>query len=156
MHRGLDVIRKEAWPFYRTISGVRLYWELEEPKGPKGSNCPGIKSTLSHHSTRSHILGENRQGETTASARMASSAPRCTHCGKQRTALKRCSVCKHASHCGSECQNAGWKTHMPTCAPPLSRNDLHEKVTAASAGRDPLGPSGSSSSQHRRTPEIVL
>ena len=32
---GADVIRKEAWPFYRTISGVRLCWELEEPKGPK-------------------------------------------------------------------------------------------------------------------------
>ena len=29
---GLDVIRKEAWPFYRTISGVRQYWELEESK----------------------------------------------------------------------------------------------------------------------------
>ena len=27
---------KEAWSFYRTISGVRLCWELEEPKGPKG------------------------------------------------------------------------------------------------------------------------
>jgi len=26
----------KAWPFYRTISGVRLCWELEEPKGPKG------------------------------------------------------------------------------------------------------------------------
>jgi len=25
-----------AWPFYRTISGVRLCCELEEPKGPKG------------------------------------------------------------------------------------------------------------------------
>jgi len=34
------VIRKEAWPFYRTISGVRLCWELEEPKGPKG-HWPG-------------------------------------------------------------------------------------------------------------------
>ena len=33
---GLVVIRKEAWPFYKTISGVRLYWVLEEPKGPKG------------------------------------------------------------------------------------------------------------------------
>ena len=30
------MIRKEAWPFYITISGVRLWWELEEPKGPKG------------------------------------------------------------------------------------------------------------------------
>ena len=34
---GLHVIRKEAWPLYRTISCVRLCWELEEPKGPKGS-----------------------------------------------------------------------------------------------------------------------
>ena len=33
---GLDVIRKEAWSFYRTSSGVRLCWELEEPEGPKG------------------------------------------------------------------------------------------------------------------------
>ena len=33
--KGLNVIRKEAWPFYRTISGVRLYWVLEEPKEPK-------------------------------------------------------------------------------------------------------------------------
>jgi hypothetical protein len=32
---GPDVIRKEAWSFYRTISGVRLCLELEEPKGPK-------------------------------------------------------------------------------------------------------------------------
>ena len=32
---GLDVIRKEAWSFYRTISGVCLCWELEKPKGPK-------------------------------------------------------------------------------------------------------------------------
>ena len=35
---GADVIRKEAWPFYTTISGVRLCWGLEEPKGPKGSS----------------------------------------------------------------------------------------------------------------------
>ena len=32
---GLDVIREEAWSFYRTISGGRLCWELKEPKGPK-------------------------------------------------------------------------------------------------------------------------
>ena len=37
---GLDVIRKEAWPFYRTISGVRLHWVLEEPKGPKAKRRP--------------------------------------------------------------------------------------------------------------------
>ena len=33
---GPDVIRKDACPFYRTSSGVRLCWEIEEPKGPKG------------------------------------------------------------------------------------------------------------------------
>jgi hypothetical protein len=32
----LDEIRKEAWLFCRTSSSVRLYWELEEPKGPQG------------------------------------------------------------------------------------------------------------------------
>ena len=35
---GPDVIRKEAWSFYRTISVVRICWELEEPKGPKGQS----------------------------------------------------------------------------------------------------------------------
>ena len=29
------LIRKEAWLFCRTSSGVRLCWELEEPEGPK-------------------------------------------------------------------------------------------------------------------------
>ena len=38
--------RKEAWSFYRTISGVRLCWELEEPKGPKGPNPPQPGITL--------------------------------------------------------------------------------------------------------------
>ena len=33
----LDVIQKEAWPFYRTSSGVHLCWELEEPNGPTGA-----------------------------------------------------------------------------------------------------------------------
>ena len=32
---GADVVRKEAWLFYGTSSGVRLCWELEEPKVPK-------------------------------------------------------------------------------------------------------------------------
>ena len=30
------MIRKEVWSLYRTSSGVRLCWELEEPKGPEG------------------------------------------------------------------------------------------------------------------------
>ena len=36
---GRYVIRKEAWSLYRTSSGVRLCWELEKPKGPKGLVC---------------------------------------------------------------------------------------------------------------------
>jgi len=40
---GLNVIRREAWLFCGTSSGVRICWELEEPGGPKGpwySSCP--------------------------------------------------------------------------------------------------------------------
>ena len=36
LYRGYHVIRKEAGPFYRTSSSVRLWWEFKEPKGPKG------------------------------------------------------------------------------------------------------------------------
>ena len=42
---GADVIQKEAWSFYRTISGVRLCWELKEPKGPKGREPTMQEST---------------------------------------------------------------------------------------------------------------
>ena len=47
---GLHVIRKEAWSFYRTISGVRLCWELEEPEGPKGRSrhCLNATSPVRH------------------------------------------------------------------------------------------------------------
>jgi len=31
---------KEAWLFCRTSSGVRLCWELAEPKGPEGHFGP--------------------------------------------------------------------------------------------------------------------
>ena len=40
---GLDVIRKEARPLYRTSSGFRLCWELEKPKGPKFSSALGLR-----------------------------------------------------------------------------------------------------------------
>ena len=48
---GLDVIRKEACSFYRTISGVRLCWDLEEPKGPKGPK----RARLSVCDCRQHV-----------------------------------------------------------------------------------------------------
>jgi hypothetical protein len=37
---GYHVIRKEAEPFCRTSSSVRLWWEFKEPKGPKGRAFP--------------------------------------------------------------------------------------------------------------------
>ena len=40
---GADVIRKETWPFYGTISGVRLCWELEQPNGPEGQE-PSLRN----------------------------------------------------------------------------------------------------------------
>ena len=33
---------QEAWPFYRKKSGVRLCWELEEPKGPNAGGGPAL------------------------------------------------------------------------------------------------------------------
>ena len=42
--RGGCVVGRVSWPFYRTSSGVRLCWKLEEPKGPKGSVAPGCVS----------------------------------------------------------------------------------------------------------------
>ena len=46
------VIRKEAWSFCRTIAGVRLCWELEEPKGHKGAvdlTALGRVGVVLHH-----------------------------------------------------------------------------------------------------------
>ena len=42
---GLDVMRKEAWHFYRTCSGVRLCWELKEPTGPEEVKCGTLLHT---------------------------------------------------------------------------------------------------------------
>ena len=64
---------------------------------------------------------------------MAASAERCAHCGKQGVGFKRCSRCKQASYCGAECQNANWKRHKTTCAPPLPLQDIIPKIHAAHA-----------------------
>ena len=49
--RGLDVIRKKAWPFYRLSSGVRLCWELEGPEGPNGATAPRDNSLAEYRGT---------------------------------------------------------------------------------------------------------
>ena len=57
----------------------------------------------------------------------------CSHCGKQRAALKRCSRCKQTSYCGARCQNAAWKGHKKSC---VSLDDVFEKVNAAKLSED--------------------
>jgi len=57
----------------------------------------------------------------------------CSHCGKQRAALKRCSRCKQASYCGAGCQNAAWKGHKKSC---VTLEDVVERVNAAYLRRD--------------------
>jgi len=57
----------------------------------------------------------------------------CSHCGKEREELKRCSVCKHASYCGAVCQNAAWKKHKKTC---VTIEEVEKRVNAASEGAD--------------------
>ena len=64
---------------------------------------------------------------------MASSEASCAHCGKQRKALKRCSVCRREWYCGAECQKAGWKKHRRTC---LGLEQIREKVFAAEEACD--------------------
>ena len=67
---------------------------------------------------------------------MAASAESCAHCGKQGVGFKHCSVCKHACYCGVACQNANWKRHKKTCAPPVPMQDVGAKILAAHATGD--------------------
>ena len=54
---GLDVIRKEAWPFYRTIFGVCLCWQLEEAVGPEGLEVDQWGRALHCTTTRQRSRG---------------------------------------------------------------------------------------------------
>jgi hypothetical protein len=67
---------------------------------------------------------------------MTASAESCVQCGKQGTGFKRCSVCKQAFYCGAACQNANWKRHKKTCAPPVSLQDVAAKLNEAQASGD--------------------
>ena len=67
---------------------------------------------------------------------MADSAECCAHCGKHGAGFKRCSRCKQASYCGVACQNANWKRHKKTCAPPVPLQDVAAKINTAQAAGD--------------------
>ena len=69
---------------------------------------------------------------------MAASAESCAHCGKQGVGFQRCSRCKQTSYCGAECQNANWKRHKKTCAPPVTLKDLADAASAAGDWRGVL------------------
>ena len=47
--------QEEAWSFYRTIFGVRLCWELEEPKGPKGGSFGDALSFQAHPTLQGYL-----------------------------------------------------------------------------------------------------
>ena len=57
----------------------------------------------------------------------------CSHCGKQRKALKRCPRCKQASYCGAACQNAAWTQHKGTC---VTLDEVFEKWIEAGSVDD--------------------
>ena len=63
----------------------------------------------------------------------------CAHCGKQCAVLKRCSTCKEIWYCGAECQQAAWKGHKKSCAPPLPLRVVQQKVLAAMEANDAPG-----------------
>ena len=67
---------------------------------------------------------------------MAESVESCAHCDKQGAGFKRCSRCKQASYCGVACQNADWKRHKKTCAPPVPLQDVAAKINAAHDAQD--------------------
>jgi hypothetical protein len=67
---------------------------------------------------------------------MADSVESCAHCGKHGAGFKRCSRCKQASYCGVACQNANWKRHKKTCAPPVPLQDVAAKINSAQARGD--------------------
>jgi len=57
----------------------------------------------------------------------------CSHCGKECAELRRCSVCKHASYCGSACQTAAWKKHKKEC---VTLEEVRKRFDAAKKGED--------------------
>ena len=81
------MIRKEARPFYRTISGVRLCWELEEPKGPKGAVSHELQDHAHHARIQTQDERPRAQPRVLAHGKrlMLCSAPR----GQQRGDLAR-------------------------------------------------------------------
>ena len=72
---GPDVVRNEAWSFYGTIFGVRLCWELEGPKGPKGSGRRAQGSGLRAQGSGRRVQGPGIRAQG-AGLRAQGSGPR--------------------------------------------------------------------------------
>jgi len=71
------VIRKEARPFNIKIPGVRLCWELEKPRGPKGRL---LQNTLAAVHARCHTLKVTLAAVHTESCTERTSPQSKNHC----------------------------------------------------------------------------
>ena len=119
----LDVIRKEAWPFYRTISGVRLYWVLEEPRGPRGHTLlrmriPGRMAWESVAHIQSFLFSlsfAKSQMAIRGTPPLQSSKGYWSHCLSPDVDYWRYCPTPHFPHCGRAVQGllASRGTHRP-------------------------------------------
>ena len=69
-------------------------------------------------------------------ARAATSCARCGERPKRGVALKRCSGCKQAWYCSSQCQQAAWKQHKKVCSVFLPLRSILDKLNLANNTED--------------------
>ena len=138
------MIRKEAWPFYRTISGVRLCWELEVPKGPKGFQKAEIQGCIDTKITSIHT---HHRGATHQQFRRVSNPARkieqlCKshQARKHECTLNRCVAFR------DDCYDSWCKVAPPRDSTALYRDTPRETGGAVSSEIPgvfaPLSPSG--------------
>jgi len=99
-------------------------------------DCLGLRGAASNSDGGDAGEGDRGTLHVAEALRALALKDSCAHCGKPGRALKRCSICKRAWYCGAACQNAAWKRHKKTCAPPLSTEDVRARVDAAGKADD--------------------
>jgi len=82
----------------------------------RGTLPPGSETTPERPDSPEEVTGLIERLNLAAPA-AASSASSCAYCGKQGVGFQRCSTCKQAWYCGTECQKAGWKKHRKNPQP---------------------------------------
>lgn len=90
-----------------------------------GTAGSGSASSRQASSSTQHAVGSaatRRQGGRSAAQQQAAGSQQedagqeqcCAYCGSS-SSLRRCTACKAACYCGSECQKKHWKAHKPRC-----------------------------------------